>query len=417
MRKVLIFLVICLVTTSTVSARDYAKLQVKEMKHAQKYGTTNKYFSPNRQYNAPVTNLKLKDPGIMKFGEYKIISDADFNAKLEEDEKIYNEYYKPLKKITYLNYNAKAKGDDYYKLYRIAERMIRANKLDYINWRIAIYRDTEEPNAYSTNMNLVSISTSLYDTLKNNDDALALVIGHEMGHALLGHQQRLAQILAKMEKQKALMKAGNSYAILTYKGFERKYLIDSKNMEYAADVEGAKLAAKAGYSLDSASETLAFLNTLPHYRELYTDHPDQEKRFKNFNENRKYFIEDGWKQMGRYNFYNSEVLPVQLSSDRASVVISAKADINNSGQYYRPETMTELYTRLGYTSYKNGEFEKSLKYFNDLFAQDKNNASAYLYASYAAEQLGKKDLAKDYAKKAKEIEPENKYFNEQFDSL
>ena len=82
--------------------------------------------------------------------------------------------------------------------------MIRANKLDYINWRIAIYRDTEEPNAYSTNMNLVSISTSLYDTLKNNDDALALVIGHEMGHALLGHQQRLAQILAKWKSKKLL---------------------------------------------------------------------------------------------------------------------------------------------------------------------------------------------------------------------
>ena len=292
-----------------------------------------------------------------------------------------------------------------------------------MNWRICLKKSVEEVNAYSDGSNLVVITTSMYDTFKNNDDALALVVGHEMGHALLGHHKRKSKLMAKMSRQQALAKAGNSYAALVYQGMKRKYLIDSKNMEYAADVEGAKLAMKAGYKLNDSADVLRFFSQYDVERDFRSTHPNSEKRLENLNENAKYFPEE-WKYIGEYNIYNSEVLPVQLSSDRKSIVINAPKNKLNPNQYYNPETMDELYARLGYMCYVNGEFEKSIKYFEELFKIDPTNAPAYLYASYASEYLYKNTnnskyltLAKEYVNKAQSLDSKNKYIKEQVDAL
>lgn len=431
MKKLILLLVVGLFTFNSAYSRDYTKIQVKEIKHAQKYGTTNKYFTGEKLNNLSnaVVNKNLKDPKVMRLYDYTAVDEKNYQNKLSEDEKKYAKIQKSLKVRNVDNYNAQAKGEDYYKIYRIAEKMIRANNLDFINWRIGIYRDEIDPNAYSTNMNYIAISTSLYDTFQNNDDALAFVIGHEMAHALLGHQQRRAQRIYKREEMRELAQAGNVFAGLYASVENRRFLIDSKNMEYAADVEGAKLALQAGYNIESGFGVLSFFNALPNaIRDYFQDHPHPVRRIENYNQNKKYFMEDEWVNIGKYNIYNSEVLDVNLSSDRKSIVINAPTDNVESGKYYRPESMKNLYARLGYKSYLNGEFDKSIKYFDELFEIDTKNAPAYLYASYASMELYKKNkssskgekylkMAKDYAKEAYKLDPNNEYIKEQFEEL
>ena len=128
--------------------------------------------------------------------------------------------------------------------------------------------------------------------------------------------------------------------------------------------------------------------------------------------------------MGEYNIYNTDVLPVQLSSDRKSIVISSSANKTNPNQYYSPETMDEVYARFGYMYYVNGEFQKSVDSFAELFKIDQTNAPAYLYASYASEYLYKNTgnekylkQAKEYAKKAYSLDSKNKYIKEQVELL
>lgn len=422
----IVFLSMVFVSTCAI-ARDYTKIQKKEMGHAQKYGSTNRYFG-NYNQNVEFANRKptVKDPKIIKLGAaYTVINDYDYKAKLESDEEKYAEYEKQFKKVTWTNYNSQAQGRDYYRVYRVAERLIRANRLDYQPWRIAILRNTNEYNAYSTAGNLVALYTSAIDTLIDNDDALAILIGHELGHLLLGHSLRKAPDYARLNRVKTLAKAGNVLAPTCAAVLQRKMLIDSKNMEYAADIEGAKLAAKAGYDLNKCAQELSFMETLPHTRgDFYSDHPAPERRTESFNQNRRYFPIEVWKDMGKYNIYNTDVLKVAASSDRASIVISASESNNNPGVFYRPETTEEMYVRFGYTAYLNGEFKKSLENFEELFNNGTQNASAYLYASYAAEELYK--LTKDekyytkavnYVNQAKSFEPNNKYINEQLNFL
>lgn len=424
MKKILILCAAFFVAFNYACAKDYAKMQIKEMKHAQKYATTQKVL----QNTAIISNqsnvtLSIKDPHIMKFGHYDIISKDKYNAKLKKDETKYEEYATQLGKKHSKYYTTQADAEDFYKVYRVTEKLIRANRLDYINWRICLKKSVDEPNAYTDGSNLIVITTSMFDTFRNNDDALAMIIGHEMGHALLGHNKRSNQLLVRMQREQALAKSGNTAAALIYQGMKRKYLIDSKNMEYAADVEGAKLAMKAGYSLNSGADVIKFISAYDIDRDFRRDHPSSDKRLENLRENSKYFPTD-WKYMGEYNIYNSEVLPVQLSSDRKSIVISSGQNRQSANQYYAPETMDEVYARFGYMYYKNGEFLKSVEHFEELFKIDQTNAPAYLYASYACEYLYKNTndakylkQAKEYAKKAYSLDSKNKYIKEQVEAL
>ena len=425
MKKLLILSLIFAAGLNIVYAKDYAKLQIKEMKHAQKYSTTKDVLQNKQMLITPQTDFRLdiKDPKIMVFGNYDKISDEQYKAKIKADEKKYSEYKKDLGKSASKHYKTQADAADYYKIYRVAEKLIRANNLDYINWRIEIYKDSVSPNAYTANTNYIAISTSLFDTFGDNEDAMALVIGHEMGHALLGHQKRSTKLIKRMEKQYALARTGNTYSALALAAMKRKYLIDSKNMEYAADVEGAKLALHAGYNLDSGSDVMSYFSSLPRLSDWNSDHPDPVKRLANLKDNAKYFPGE-WVDMGKSNIYHSEPMPVRLSSDRKSMVINAPASKLDPSRYYSPETMDEVYARFGYMYYVNGEFKKSVDNFEELFKINQTNAPAYLYASYASEYLynytqESKYLtkAKTYAQKAYSLDPKNKYMKEQVEAL
>ena len=410
MKKLIFVIVFCVVFMSVVDARDYVKLQAKEIKHAQKYGTTNKIvknYAPS--VNSNISNT-IKDPKLIKIGNYQDITDTKYKEKIAKDNTDYEKIKKSFSASKTDNFNVQAYNDDFYKIYRIAEKIIRANNLDFVDWRITV-KSNQDFNAFSSNMNNITILTGLYDTFASNEDALALIIGHEMGHALLGHQARTSRMAKKIERAYR-MRAGIAYIVST-----KKYLIESKNMEYAADVEGAKLVARAGFNLDNAQETINFMNTLDDgSMERHRTHPNAEHRLENYAQNRTYFPEEEWMKEGKYNIYNSSVLKCQKSSDRHSIVIKRGAS-KNPAEYYRPETVETLYRRYGYMSYKSGKFKDAVKYFKKVLDENRGDYAVYLYISYAYEYLGDKEAAKQFAEYAKQLAPNNKYVKEQVQAL
>ena len=188
-------------------------------------------------------------------------------------------------------------------------------------------------------------------------------------------------------------------------------------MEYAADLEGAKFAAKAGYDLSKARETLEFMNTLDDGSMEYRNtHPNAVHRIQNYEDNRKYFPIEEWTKQGRYNIYNSQVLKCQKSSDRKSIIIlrdSSKA----KSVYSATESVVDVYKRYGYMAYLNGEFKNAIKYFKKVLNEDKSDYAVYLYISYAYEYLGDKESAKEFAQYAKTLAPGNKFVKEQIENL
>lgn len=91
--------------------------------------------------------------------------------------------------------------EDYYMLYRVIDRLARANGLDNQPWRVYIPSEYNI-NAFATNANLLAFYSGLLDQIDNDADAIACVAGHEMAHHTQKHiptstaeQQRILKTL------------------------------------------------------------------------------------------------------------------------------------------------------------------------------------------------------------------------------
>jgi predicted Zn-dependent protease len=75
---------------------------------------------------------------------------------------------------------------DYYMIYRIIDRMARANQLDNLPWRIWI-APSYEVNAFAGDTNLVAFFSGLLEQIDGDPHAIACVVGHEIAHHTQNH--------------------------------------------------------------------------------------------------------------------------------------------------------------------------------------------------------------------------------------
>lgn len=76
--------------------------------------------------------------------------------------------------------------EDFYMLYRVVERLSRANGLDNLPWRVDVAQEYSV-NAFAADYNLLAFYTGLLDTMHGDSSAIAFVVGHEMGHHTRNH--------------------------------------------------------------------------------------------------------------------------------------------------------------------------------------------------------------------------------------
>jgi predicted Zn-dependent protease len=92
-------------------------------------------------------------------------------------------------------------GQDLYVLYRIIEKLARANGLDERNWRFQLV-DQYEINASASDLNLLTFYSGLIDQLHGDYEAIACVVGHEMAHLEKNHIPLRVKVQAEMLKLK-----------------------------------------------------------------------------------------------------------------------------------------------------------------------------------------------------------------------
>lgn len=434
MKKVLCLTVALLVGTS-VLAGSYIDKQLRESKKNSKFNTVKTQLQDSGYADLYIQKQdikNLKDPKLIKLSNSEPIDEKLYQKKIDNDNEIYEKQIIPALNKKTKTVNVEPLAVDFYKVYRIAERLIRANNLEHQNWRIAI-RKTEDVNAYATDTNFVMIYTGLYDTLYTNEDALAFIIAHEMAHNLLGHQKRMMDMRIIYNR---LTNSANAYdnksnnnlilasaGLLTASGavvYKQRMYSEFRDMEYTADAEGFNMLIKAGYSPSNALTALKFFETLdPNVKLFFRDHPETKKRIKSANEVIA-FANPDWVDEGKYNIFHSNVLPVKKSSDHVSIVISKDDTAEN---FYSPETYEQRLTRLAYVSYTKGDMQNAIKYFEKLLSV-RNDYVVNLYLSYANEYLYNqthdekyKKSAIKYAQTAKQLNKTDKNVIEQCESL
>lgn len=155
-------------------------------------------------------------------------------------------------------------------------------------WEVQVINDPKTVNAFCMAGGKMAIYTGMWDKLNASDEEIAMVMGHEISHALAGHtQERMSvamtsQIIAQgvalaissSESTRGLAMTGTQLAAVY-----AVQLPNSRTSESEADQIGIELAARAGYDPKAAVtlwEKMGKLGGTP--PEFLSTHPSPENR-------------------------------------------------------------------------------------------------------------------------------------------
>ena len=368
---------------------------------------------PNKSFYGSVEkNLTLKDPKLITLKQTKTVDLKLFEQKKNNDDKEYKKFKKDVK-------------EDYYNLYLILDRVLRANNLQNQNWRLALVNNLEEINASSGSANLIQINTSLYDSLYPDESALAFIISHELAHLILKHNQisyeNRTEIATLKRKIEILRQAQSvtclAIAIKLSSKVDELYEQERK-LEYDADSEAVILMLRAGYDIEQVISALNLLSSLPN---IYTDrstHPTVENRICNVRDDMTLLDKDMLMNEGMYNLSNSKISSIKYSADKKTVVIYNRK--NNNKIVYVPITKEDKLLHKAYLYYISNNIPMAKQYFERAYVVNSNSYITPLYLSYISEYNfynsgDKKNLkdAKFYSKKAYKLNQNDKFVNKQ----
>ncbi len=146
-------------------------------------------------------------------------------------------------------------------------------------WRIAVVGDPE-PGAFALPGGFLYVTTGLLEICSRDEDEIAWVVGHEMGHVVRGHAAaRMAgELLGSAAARAAAGPTGvlGQWVLTTgARAVTRAY---SRDQELEVDEFGAKLATVAGFDAGAALRVCARLQRFEARNEFplakyFTTHP------------------------------------------------------------------------------------------------------------------------------------------------
>ncbi|MEA3195644.1 MAG: hypothetical protein QOD26_3977 [Betaproteobacteria bacterium] len=155
-------------------------------------------------------------------------------------------------------------------------------------WEVQVINDPKTVNAFCMAGGKMAIYSGMWDKLNATDDEIAMVMGHEISHALAGHtQERMSvamtsQVVAQVaaiaisssESTRGLAMTGTQLAAVY-----AVQMPNSRTSESEADQIGLDIAARAGYDPKAAVtlwDKMGKLGGSP--PEFLSTHPSPENR-------------------------------------------------------------------------------------------------------------------------------------------
>lgn len=264
--------------------------------------------------------------------------------------------------------------EDLYALYRIVERIARANQLDEKPWRVMMLQQYDM-NAFATDINLIAMYNGILDQLAGDASAIACIVAHEMGHHTKRHialapaekvaliekivQETEEEVLAEKESAEADatgLSIGSSAArvfggragrvggnvldtarrqrlkeaqeeidrIVAQKKeeLEQTLVEESRQRELEADELGYLYSVKAGFEPEGCLRAMKVLGQIPS-SEFDTTHPAVPKRIEALKNLMSKYSATSLAAEGKALVSETEPLTYDLSKDGVSLRVNS----------------------------------------------------------------------------------------------
>jgi predicted Zn-dependent protease len=151
-------------------------------------------------------------------------------------------------------------------------------------WEVQVINDPKTVNAFCMAGGKMAIYSGMWEQLKITDDELAMVMGHEISHALLEHTRERMSIARSTDVGVQILAAAAGVGNLGGQLMQNAAMVavtlpNSRESESEADAVGTQLAARAGYDPHAAIalwDKMAKLGKGP--AEFLSTHPSPEHR-------------------------------------------------------------------------------------------------------------------------------------------
>ena len=182
-------------------------------------------------------------------------------------------------------------GKDYEMVQRVAQRIAAASG-EHFAWEARLLKADDVPNAFCLPNGRIAIYTGILP-ITQNEDALAVVMGHEVAHAVLRHGGKRMTQGTIANASLAAVQAGLGLTEMTEDaragvmaalgvGAQVGVLLPySRDHESEADIEGLRYVIRAGYRPEEAPllwERMAKLSGGGGTPEWLSTHPASEAR-------------------------------------------------------------------------------------------------------------------------------------------
>jgi metalloendopeptidase OMA1, mitochondrial len=174
------------------------------------------------------------------------------------------------------------------RVQRVGRRIAKVSGEPDWDWQFTLF-DNPEPNAFALPGGKVGVYTGLFKVARN-DDQLAAVVGHEIGHAIARHgAERMSQgILAQLGGVAVGAATGSQAYVDVYSQLATLGVIlpYSRTQESEADEIGLMLMAEAGYDPREAIKLWQNFEALGGQRppEFLSTHPSEGTRIERLKE-------------------------------------------------------------------------------------------------------------------------------------
>ncbi|MDZ7958641.1 MAG: M48 family metallopeptidase [Aulosira sp. DedQUE10] len=158
---------------------------------------------------------------------------------------------------------------------RVGQRLARASNCSEIPFRFYVVRDSSI-NAFATTGGYVYVNTGLI-TATDNEDQLASVMGHEIGH--ICNNDLINKLKQTQLAQGAASLAGLDQSAVTAIAYKLAVdLPNSREAEFNADDKGLQYMRRAGYNLKAMPAFLRKLLQKSSQPSFLSSHPGTQER-------------------------------------------------------------------------------------------------------------------------------------------